>query len=482
MVESKLIQLVRIVACALSAFNACGCSSVQCDDDSADITRPDFWTRASHCRGVTPDYGEVFDDQVVHIFEISLSPEDHQSTLDDMDDKYSGGSPSADLDDSPKPIWVPVTVRYDGKKWTEVGMRYKGHSSLKAAWQSGVRKLSFILDFDRFEDDHPDLRNQRFFGFNRLAFGNGYNDPALVRDKLAADIFRAGGVPAARTSYAAVYVDWNDGPVYFGVYTIIEDPADQMLDTQLGNGSGNLYKPWGDAARWLDLDEIGVDEVAAMFERSTNDEETDFSDITDAIRALHVDRSDPASWRAGLETVFDVANFLRVLAINQVMMNWDSYGCMHHNYFVYANPVDGGRLVWFPWDLNEAMLDRRQEGCPEPGSIMLDEIVYPEPETSIDSAWPLISFLLADEEYRAAYQDEVRAAAAGAFAADRVIAELQRYHDLVAPFVVGPTEVETYPYSNTTIDDFESSLSEGDNALEPHVWARRAAVDAAVGL
>jgi hypothetical protein len=361
-------------------------------------------------------------------------------------------------------------------------MRYKGHSSLKAAWHSGVRKLAFILDFDRFEDAYPELRNQRFFGFNRLAFSNAFNDPSLLRDKVAADTFRAAGAPAARTSFAAPHLDWGDGPVYLGLYTIIEDPCDRMLDTQLGDGSGNLYKPWGDAARWLDFDRIGEDELGTHFERCDGDDVSIPTDVVTALTALHADHDEPSAWRAGLEQVFDVPAFLKALAINQVIMNWDSYGCMHHNYFVYANPSNGDRLLWFPWDLNESMLARHQSGCPEPGSVMLDEIVFPDADHNIDTDWPLIQLLLRDSEYRTAYQAELSSVLGGAFAADATIARLQELHNLIAPYVVGPLEVEAYPYTNCTTAGFLNSLTTGDNALIPHIQARHRAVEAALEL
>ena len=154
---------------------------------------------------------------------------------------------------------------------------------------------------------------------------------------------------------------------------------------------------------------------------------------------------------------------------------------MHHNYYVYASPADDGRFVWFPWDMNEAMLNRQQAGCPEPGSVMLDEIVSPDPDDDeIDADWPLIALLLADPEYREAYRTELRAALDGAFAADDVIASIRAAHELVAPWVVGPEAVEALPYTNTTEQRFRDALTAGDAALEPHVQARHDAVEAAL--
>jgi spore coat protein CotH len=453
-------------------------SSIACPEDPASLVRPADWSVASHCPGVSPDYAAIFDADVVHAFDIVVTREDHAATLEDLDEKYSGGSPLPDLDTLAKPIWVPATVSYGGRTWTEVGMRYKGHSSLKAAWQSGVRKLAFVLNFDHYEAAHPSLRNQRFFGFEKLSFSNGFNDPSLIRDRIAGEIFRAGGVPTARGAFARVTLDWGDGPTYLGLYTVIEDPCDQMLATQIGNGLGELYKPWGDAARWLDPSTVGAEELGAYFERCDDDDTSVPVEVVAALTALHASRDAPETWRAGLEAVFDVPAFIRTLALNQVMVNWDSYGCMHHNYFVYANPTNGGRLLWFPWDLNEAMLEREQAGCLPPGSVWLDEIVTAA--NGIDAEWPLIRFILADSEYREAYRAELVAALEGAFAAEPLIARLRAAHDLVAPFVVGPEAVESFPYTTGSAEAFAASLTTGAGALEPHVHARHAAVAAAL--
>jgi spore coat protein CotH len=126
------------------------------------------------------------------------------------------------------------------------------------------------------------------------------------------------------------------------------------------DGDGTLYKPWGEAARWLPPDEVAQGEVETYFEKETHDDDSDWADLLAAIGALHADRADAAAWRAGLEATFDVASFLRALAVGQAMTSWDSYGCMHHNCYLDGNPKLGGRLQWIPWDLDESTLVREQ--------------------------------------------------------------------------------------------------------------------------
>jgi hypothetical protein len=431
----------------------------RCADDPVNQIRPEGWGVESHCPGIDPDYDRIFDDTVVHRFDITIAPADYQATQDDLANLFSGG-PGTDAD----PIWVPVTVQLGGETWTHVGMRYKGNSSLRTAYQQGIRKLPFRLDFDQFEDDFPEVDDQRCFGFKKLTFSNGFKDSSLIREKLGGDLFRSAGLKAARGAFTRVHVDFGEGPVYFGLYTLVEDPSDEMLDAQFGDGSGNLYKPDGPAATWQTFS-------AADFDKESNEDAADWSDVQAAISALNADRTDAATWRAGLEATFDVASFLRLLALNQTVVNWDTYGCMTHNYYLYGDPGQGGRLVWFPWDLNESMLVFAPPAC-HPTSVMLDEL---------DDHWPVIRYLLDDPVYRPAYQGELADLLDTVLTVEAVQPLLEAYHALVAPHVVG-AEGEAAPYTflrNAT--DFEGSLTSPQGGLVPHLAARRAAVQAVLG-
>lgn len=466
------LVFLPLLACEGDIDTDPGPPGESCEDDEADLQRPNSWTVASHCKGQDPDYDLLFDDTVVHRLDITVTAEDYAATMTDLDSLLgsSGGGPGGGgpggggVDVSTEPIFVPVTVDFGDKRWKYVGMRYKGNSSLRSSYQEGIQKLSFRLDFDEFEDDHPEIDDQRFYGFKKMTFSNGFNDPSLIRDKVAADIFRDGGVPAARGAFAAVHVDFGQGPVYFGLYTMIEDVSDELPDAQFADGSGNLYKPDGDGA---ELDTF----VEAAMIKKTNEDAADFSDVIGLIDALNANTSG-ATWREGLEAVFDVDSFLTYLAINQAMVNWDGYGRMTHNYYLYADPSAAGRIVFVPWDLNEALLDRGNSGMTAGASdVMLD---------AVGADWPLIRRVLDDATYRAAYEVELDNGLAGAFAEDAVKARMQRYHDLIAPYAVG-ADGESAPYTFLVSDsDFDGSLTTGSSALFPHVESRVAAVEQAL--
>lgn len=355
------------------------------------------------------------------------------------------------------PVYVPSTVKFGGKTWWNVGVRYKGNSTLSGGWRSGIGKLPFRLNFDKFEDEHPEIEGQHFYGFSKLSLSSNQGDTSYIRDHVASDTFLAAGVPTARTGFAAVYVDHGDGPEYFGLYTLAEDPQKSLLDTHFGNHDGALYEADGTGATWAAFDQ-------ASFEPQTDAAEATWESVEAAIAALHADRADAAAWRAGLEAKLDVDGFLQWLAVNTVMVNWDSYGNMSHNYYLYADPDDGNRLHWITWDHNLSMSNMRAL------SLTLSEVT---------ESWPLIRFLMDDPVYRAKYEQYAREAISGPVAAETMKARMQEAHDLIAPYVSGDN-AEREGFTYTTAETFETSLT-GSNGLFSFIEQREAAVRSTFG-
>jgi hypothetical protein len=125
--------------------------------------RPTGRTEARHGAGVRPDYARLFASIRVHEIRITIAAErfrDMQADLRALTTPMPGGRrgfgpPGMNGGDPPAlpagarrggpinfsvrdPIYVPVTVHHDGHVWTNVGMRYKGNSSLMAASRSGT--------------------------------------------------------------------------------------------------------------------------------------------------------------------------------------------------------------------------------------------------------------------------------------------------------------------------------------------------------
>ncbi|MEY4550137.1 MAG: hypothetical protein RL685_6332, partial [Pseudomonadota bacterium] len=216
--------------------------------------RPVGWSEVTHGSSASPDYSLLFNADVVHSLEIAIQPGDYaamQSNLEGLlGDRTLGGGgqggppnggnfggavsgrADAGLPDGPgraggfappgdgqlppfgadagaglnpgggggavsllaeDPMYVPVEVRHDGHVWTQVGMRYKGNSSLAAS--GGTGKLPFRLDFDEYEDRYPAVDNQRFYGFDELTFASNWSDDSQLRECFATELLRDRGIP-----------------------------------------------------------------------------------------------------------------------------------------------------------------------------------------------------------------------------------------------------------------------------------------------
>lgn len=449
----------------------------QPSENTAEIEswRPDGWGYESHDKDADADYERIYPDNEVQKLEITISSDRYAEMIENMTELYGepgqnsggpgGGGPGGGggfADE--EPVFVPVTIEYNGLSWWHVGMRFKGNSTLQGSWRRGNKKLPFRLDFDEFEDLYEEIDDQRFYGFKKVTFSSGANDDSLIREKLGAELFRDAGVKAARSSFYRVYLDVSDGhgKVYAGLYTMVEDLSNKFLDSQFDDDNGNLYKPDGTGADWQNFNEAG-------FVKKTNEEEADWSDIENAITALHASRNDAEAWRTELERYFNVGQYLKLLAVNQSIENWDTYGMMSHNYYLYADPSDDGRLLWIPWDLNECLAPSR--GQSGGMSVLLDEI---------SDRWPVIRYLMDDAVYAAQYYEELAGFLDGAFALNKVQSRMEELHDLIAPYVSGENG-EVSPYSNLTNSSaFDSSLTQGNYALEPHVTDRHEAVEEAL--
>lgn len=457
---------------AIGFLSGCSEDEIGIDDGNDDgieipIEDTDFiaadWTEETHSKSADPNFTEVFDNTAVKRLDIVVTEARWQSMLADMTDMYGAfgatggggpGGPGGSVEVDENPIFVPAEVYYNEKQWYRVGVRFKGNSSLRSSWQAGIMKLSFKLDFDEFEDDYPQIDNQRFYGFKKLSLKNNYDDASFLREKVAAEVFANAGLASSHTAFYTLYVDHGDGPIYFGLYTLVEEVNDTVIETQFSDDDGNLYKPDGDAASFAN-GSFNEDEYV----KKTNEDEADFSDVQSLLTALHdgTRTTDAVTWRANLETVFDTDVFLKYLAVNTVIQNWDTYGRMTHNYFLYNNP-DNNLLTWIPWDNNEALQEGKQGGA-----LNLD---FSDLQSS---QWPLIEYLYDDDVYRAKYDELVKETVEGSFETSTIQALYDNYAALVEPYAT--TEISGYSFLNNS-----SQFQQAITSLKQHVTSRSTAV------
>lgn len=347
------------------------------------------------------------------------------------------------------PIWVESTITFDGETFEHVGIRFKGNSSLSTVASSDNNKFSFKLDFDEFEDEYEEIEDQRFYGFKQLNLNNNFGDQSLMHEKVAADLFREYGLVSAHTSFAAVYVNTGDGYQYFGVYTIVEEVDDTVLEDQFSDDSGNLYKPYNTGATFAQ-GTYSEEDMNLKNGEGYSDVEALYEIINSELRL-----SDNEKWLQELESIFDVDTFLKYLAVNNTIVNWDTYGVMNHNYYLYNNP-DTGLLTWIPWDNNEAL----SEGKRGQLSLSLSEV---------GSDWPLISYIIDVDQYKETYETYLQEFNDTVFDSDKLTETIQDYYELIKAYAY--KEESGYSFLNSDAD-----FDRGVETLINHIESRSEAV------
>jgi spore coat protein H len=365
------------------------------------------------------------------------------------------------------PVWVPATIEFNGITWTNVGVRYKGNSSLMQGWRSGTLKMPLKMDFDEFESEYPEIQDQRFYGFKQLSLSNCFNDPTYMRDAIASDILEKAGLVAAETAHYEVILDYGDGPVDLGLYVVIEVIDDTVIERYFGDDPGNIYEGEGAGAS---LAEGTFNRIEGSFQKENNRQEDDWGDIEELYKVLHSElrTTDAGAWRAGLEEVFDVDVFLEWLAISSIIQHWDSYGSMSHNYYLYHD-LDTGRLVWISWDHNEVFKTGGDEngraGMMGPGG-MRRTLSLSRDETG--DSWPLIRFLLDDPVYHEKYLNYIGELVDGALEPEALADECRRMEKLI----------ESYAIEDSNGAAFASSVQE---LIDRIYQCHQAAADFATG-
>ena len=464
---SLLIALsMSILSCGpAAAIDIAHAGSAEINHDQITADQDD----RAHSSDADPDYETVFPQDTVNRIDIVISPENWAIMQEDMTALYgeagSGGMgnrpgggegrnmplspPEGEIpDDAPgwadrqpprnaqpmrsaqTPVWVEATVFFENDVWEHVGIRYKGNSTLRQAWSSGSLSMPFKLDFDQYEDDYPETEDQRFYGFKQLTLANNIMDASYLREVTASEVFGDAGLVIAESALYEVYLDYGEGPQYIGLYTMVEVVEDTVVERAFGDDDGAIYKAEGVASSFAEGTRSQLD-VGFDLE---NDAEDPWNDLQELYDILHdsLRAEDPEAWRTELEGIFNVDSFLNWLAVNTLTQDWDTYGNMSHNYYLFHHP-ETGLLEWIAWDKSWAFSG---DGGMRPAlSMSLDEVA---------GEWPLIRYLIDDPVYAEVYRGYLEQALETAFHPDRMRAWYEEMAELVQPYLEGESEIAAF--------------------------------------
>lgn len=275
-----------------------------------------------------PEQGFVFDDEQVARVDIAIASTDSLAIMNDI---WSNEEYPADFTFTKGTVVESVD---------NVGFRLRGNTSRSAD------KKSFKISFNTYES------GRKFHGLEKMNLNGEHNDPSIVRAKLGWDILRAQNIPATRANHIAFYINGE----YRGLYINVEHIDEEFVENRFGNNDGNLYKClWPATLHYLgDNPEqykftVGGRRAYAL---KTNTDTDDYSDLSTFIDILN--NAPLADFPCELENVFNVRDYLKCLAFDVAMGNWDGPIYNKNNFYLYKN-TETGQFEYIPYDLDNTI-------------------------------------------------------------------------------------------------------------------------------
>jgi spore coat protein H len=266
-----------------------------------------------------------FDDSAVQSIFLEINSRDWQTLRDNF------------LDNT----YYPCTFKWNGTTTRNVGIRSRGTGSRNGT-KPGLR-----VDFDRY------TTSQTFLGLKSFILRNQTQDPSNMHERISFQLFRRLGVKTSREAFTKLYVN----NAYSGLYTIVEAVDKTFLQASFGDNDGHLFKydynP--DDTPWY-FEDKGTDPLAYVphpLEPETKEDDPEPEKIVDLVRIVNTDSD--AAWRTTIEPYINWDNFLKHIAIENVLSDQDGFNGDYgvNNFYLYR--LHNLRtFVWIPWDKSES--------------------------------------------------------------------------------------------------------------------------------
>ncbi|MEM1057259.1 MAG: CotH kinase family protein [Bacteroidota bacterium] len=398
-----------------------------------------------------PEPGRVFDDTRLPRVDITIPPDTLAWILNPANQQ-------SDIEYRARFVWDDGVSRDTVE---EIGFRLRGNTSRASD------KKSFKVSFNTY---HP---GRQWEGLDKLNLNGEHNDPTIIRAKLSWDLVRQASIPGSRAGFAQLFINDQE----FGVYANIEHIDEEFLGAHFRDATGTLYKCLFPA----DLDYLGSNPATyrdlAPFGRPVYElvqGEGDHSDLVALIEALNL--TPLSQLPEAVEKHLDVNGYLRTLAVDVLIGNWDGYAYNQNNFYLYHDP-EIGRFRYLPYDLDNTW------GIDFLGRDWGTRDVYDWPRGSAngDPPRPLAKRLLQVPDYRDRFSFYLRRTIEDAFTTTDLYPRINALRDLIEDAAAtDPFRPLDYGWS---IDDFRAAFGSPlgghvDYGLRPWVSTRRATAQA----
>lgn len=350
-----------------------------------------------------------------------------------------------------------------GIHFDSIGIRYKGNSSYFRTRNEALKKLPI-----NFRVDYKIKTQKLKDGHTTIKLSNAFLDPSFIRDPLAYDLIRK-YMPAPQCNFTKLYMNNK----YYGLYVNTESIDANFIQKHFGTTAGFLVKC--DPDNWQRVrSQTGCP-------KGENASLTYLNDNTGCYDAFY-EVDNPAAWKSLLnliktlnktpekiEKVLDVDQTLWMLALNNAIVNLDSYnGSLSHNYYLWFDTLGVGHPLI--WDLNMAFGGWRRNFSFE--EMKDEDLIQYQPLAEIENAKrPLISKLLKNPLYRKIYIAHLRTIVDEQLKGGQLLTRAQAMIKEIDPLVKQDT-MKLYSYV-----DFQQSMDKTMIDGPDHVIGLRQLMD-----
>jgi len=243
------------------------------------------------------------------------------------------------------------------------------------------KKLSWTIKFD-----------EKFMGRKAVKMRAMANDPSLVREKFASELYKSAGIPVQECTYARFFINGDS----YGLFTMSDSLNRKWLKNYIHGDSkakiGYAYK----------MDSSWPEGPYADFKYVSDDfnvyRETwsYFVDEYDKPKGAEIDQEDPKNWEhlinfiklyknwvdkygndnsdtavQELEKFFNVESLLRVLAVESLTVASDNFWVIMGNSDLYYNPEKNYYQI-LPFDFDRLLSGPLDNPLIDPEGYMVD--------------------------------------------------------------------------------------------------------------
>ncbi|WP_430400743.1 CotH kinase family protein [Flavobacterium sp.] len=309
-----------------------------------------------------------------------------------------------------------TSITINGTILTNVGVKFKGNSSYNASYN----KNPFHIELDTYQD-------QDYQGYTDIKLNNVIFDPTFVRETVAYNITRK-YMHAPLSNYANLYVNGT----LIGLYTNVESISKKFVDNHFGsktNAFFNCSPPAGAGPTTTNLPNLAYLGTSSTSYESAYEMKSDlgWDDLITLTNTLSNDITN-------IETILDVDRAIWMLALDNVMVNLDSYiGQFKQNYYIYKD--DNGRFSPIKWDFNMCFGTFGMTGSGAPLNNTTSKRQLSHTLHSTESSWPLVQKILAIPSYKKKYLAHYKTILTENFSNNSYYATAQAFQTLISASV-----------------------------------------------